>query len=62
MAQINERVKIVKDIVRKSVTKEENPIGVLTRDEQEYIECLEIQHVRFEILMMEDEVHWIENL
>ena len=62
MAQIHERVQIVKDIVKGSVRGKENPKGVLTKSEQEYIACLEMQHVRFESLMRQDEAHWAENL
>ena len=49
-------------MVKGSVLGKENPKGVLTKSEQEYIACLEMQHVRFESLMRQDEAHWAENL
>ena len=61
MAAIHERIQIVRGIVKESVISKENPTGVLTKDEQEYMACMEMQHVRLESLMRQDETHWVEN-
>ena len=51
MAKIHKRVQMVKEIIKGSVRGKENPTGVLTKSEQEYMECLELKPVRLKTLI-----------
>ena len=40
---------------------EQNPDGLLTREERAYMNCLELQERELEELFEEDEAYWTEN-
>ena len=61
MMQILERIHNIKTIIKENLSSQENPIGVLTRQEQAYLGCLETKHVQLEELFRKDEAHWAEN-
>jgi len=59
---VHEKLDQVKEKVRASLKSEQNPDGLLTRGEQAYVKCLELQKEQLEVLFSEDEAHWRENL
>ena len=44
--------------IRSNVLTEENPYGLLTREEEKYLKCLDLNLRGFENLMRQDEAHW----
>ena len=44
--------------VRSNVLTEENPYGLLTRGEEKYLRCLDLNLESFKNLIRQDEAHW----
>ena len=51
----------VKALIKGNIQNTDNPRGTFTGKEQEYLDCLELGHVKLEDLMRRDEAHWEEN-
>ena len=49
-------------MVRENLRGPQNVNGVLTKQEQAYIECLEIKKEQLEELFKEDEDHWNQSI
>ena len=47
--------------VKANLKTEQNPDGLLTRQESKYLDCLSIKHSEFENILMQDEAYWAEN-
>ena len=62
MAEVHEGLSQVRQMVKGSVQTTANPEGLLTRNEAEYLMCLNLKHVEFEQLLQKDEAHWAQNL
>ena len=51
----------VKALIKGNIQSTANPKGTFTGEEQEYLDCLQLSHVKFEDLMRRDGAHWEEN-
>ena len=52
----------VRALIKANLKTEQNPEGLLTNEEREYLACLEMQHRELEVLFAKDDAHWQENL
>jgi len=59
---VHERLDAAKAKIRAHVVGGQNQGSLLTRGEQAYTNCLELQKEQLEVLLQEDEAHWRENL
>ena len=57
----HEKLTKVKKAVKANMRNEQNPDGLLTREERAYMNCLELQERELEELFEEDEAYWTEN-
>ena len=51
----------VKALIKGNIQKTENPRGIFTSAEQDYIDCLKLGHVKLDDFMRKDEAYWEEN-
>lgn len=51
----------LKRVVQENIKSEQNPDGLLTRSEQDYIDCLELNYHEFQTLLVQDAAYWAEN-
>ena len=61
MIEANVNIESVKAIIRQHVNSKENPTGVLTSEESEYLGCVDIKSDRLQELLNSDETKWIDN-
>jgi len=59
---VHEKLDQAKQKVKANLKSARNKDGLLTRGEQAYVKCLELQKEQLEVLFSEDEAHWRENL
>ena len=50
-----------KALIKSNLQNTDNPKGVFTGEEKEYMDCLQLGHVKLENLIRKDEAHWEEN-
>ena len=62
LAGILQRVEQFKTKIKANLYSNENQDGLLTRGEEKYLSCLQIEYQRLENLYREDEAQWAENL
>ena len=62
MLLVHETIHKITQKIRASVRSEQNQEGLLTRNEQDYLRCLELGHRELETLFREDDAYWAENL
>ena len=58
MTKVRESIKRVRDKIKANVQNEQNPHGLLTSDNNDYLQCLEMNHGDFERLLGKDEAKW----
>ena len=52
----------VKAIIKGNIQSTDNPKGIFTSELKDYIDCLELGHIKLEDFLRKDEAHWEENL
>ena len=57
-----EKLAIAKKGLTVNMKSEGNPLGLLTRPEQAYLDCLEVNERQIERLFREDEAYWNQKL
>ena len=62
MAKAHEFLERVRGKIRANVLNEQNPHGLLTNDQNDYRQCLEMNHRDLEQLFRKDEAKWAHNL
>ena len=55
-------IKALRDRIRARIFTQDKPEGYLTRDEQDYLNCLKIDKVGLDRLFDQDAEHWTESL
>ena len=62
MAEIQTKADQLRQTIKENVRGLENPTGILTKGEKEYLDCLEVDKEKLKELFEHDEAHWTENL
>ena len=61
LAVVHEGLYLVKQMVKANFRCKENPDGLLTRKDSEYMVCLKLENLRLEQLLRQDEAYWAMN-
>ena len=62
MMALLELTDAIKQKITRCLKTNENPDGLLTQLEQEYLSCLDIGHRKLEDLFSQDDAYWAEKL
>ena len=62
MTELHEKREKVANLVKTNVKSDANPNGLLVQQEKEYLNCLEVQHQAFEMLLRKDDQHWTDKV
>ena len=62
MAKAHESLDRVRGKIRANMLNEQNSLGLLTSDQNDYLQCLEMNHRDLEQLFRKDEAKWVQNL
>ena len=62
MAKAHESLDRVRGKIRANMLNEQNSLGLLTSDQNDYLQCLEMNHRDLEQLLRKDEAKWVKNL
>ena len=56
------KAEMIRLVIKDNLRSEDNPTGLLTKKEADYLECFELKNRQLGELFEQDEAHWAENL
>ena len=62
MRLLNIGIQVLGMKIKKNLKNDENKDGLLTRPEEDYLQCLELKKDQLDELLRQDEAYWAENL